>query len=242
MSNPEATTTATAGDASTTTTASTTTAAAAATDSKTTTASGEGEGQGTAGTTATDATKANADDGKDAGTKKDEAQAPAGAPEAYAAFELPEGYVLEGERADRATALFKAKNLSQADAQDLINEFVKADSENRSMLTEMLEAQTAKRIEDWGTETKQQLGDKYVETLAAAKRAVVAYEPDMNGPAHKAFNELGWGNHPELVKMIAFFGKRITGDSLEGVGGDGAGNGSPGTSIEERMYPGMVKK
>lgn len=216
------------------------TAAAANPDPAKATVPGEGEGKGAdakAGDAAApdEAAKAAADKAAaDAKTAEDKAKAAAGAPEAYAAFQLPEGYVLEGERATQATALFKELNLPQAQAQKLIDAFVKADGENASLLTEMIEGERAKQVEDWGTQTKAALGDKYDVTVADARRAIVAIEPDKAGPLHTAFNELGWGNHPELVKAFAFFGKRITGDSMEGLGGETAQGRHASTA--EKLY------
>lgn len=219
-------------------------AAAAAPDPTKATAPAVGEGKGTevkAGdAVATDeAAKAAADQAAaDAKAAEDKAKQAAGAPEAYEAFTLPEGYTLEGDRAERASTLFKELNLPQAQAQKLVDAFCQADGENRSLLSEVIEGERAKQVEIWGAQTKESLGDKYDETVAAAQLAVVAIEPDKNGPLHQAFNDLGWGNHPQLVAAFAFFGKRIGGDSMKGMGGDAVG--AEGKTLAQRMYPNMT--
>src|SRR6266403_806691 len=54
-------------------------------------------------------------------TAEPKPEAPAGAPEAYSDFTLPEGVKLEGETLKSATDLFKALNLPQDGAQRLVD-------------------------------------------------------------------------------------------------------------------------
>src|SRR5262249_30940575 len=53
----------------------------------------------------------------------------AGAPETYADFKLPEGYELDKEVAAEAGGLFKGMNLSQVDAQKLVDFYFKQTQE-----------------------------------------------------------------------------------------------------------------
>src|SRR6266403_979628 len=54
-------------------------------------------------------------------TAEPKPEAPAGAPEAYSDFTLPEGVKLEGETLKAATARFKELGLPQANAQRLVD-------------------------------------------------------------------------------------------------------------------------
>jgi hypothetical protein len=193
---------------------------AAETDSETATEQVEGEAQGEA---------------KDDGEGGEEAAN--GAPEKYEAFTLPEGYALEGERLDKATGLFKELNLSQEQGQKLVDAFVAADSENRSMLDELREAETAKRIESWGKEAREQFGKDYDAAVADARKAVTAVKSEA---LDKAFNEHGWGNHPELIRAFAYFGRLVGGSQMDGMEGQTAGEGQP-EDARKRWYPDLAK-
>lgn len=217
-----------------------TTAAVAKPETGTTTASDPGKGQGEADTAA--GTKAADTKATDAEGKKPEADADKGktddkgasAPESYEAFTVPEGFTLEGDRLSTATEFFKANNWTQEQAQQAIDLYTQMAGEDADALTVALEAQRTQQIEQWGTEAKAELGDKYDETVGYARTAVQA----VNDPAlTKAFDEIGWGNHPALIKAFAFFGKLARDSSVDGIGGATA-NGAP-KSLAERMYPNM---
>src|SRR5258708_4608855 len=52
------------------------------------------------------------------------AQTPTGAPETYADFKVPDGYTLDADVAKEATTIFKALNLGQDQAQQLVDFYV----------------------------------------------------------------------------------------------------------------------
>ena len=154
-----------------------------------------------------------------------------GAPDAYEGFTLPEGYTLDGERLEMTQALFKDVGLTQANAQKLIDAFVKVDGENQGAVKVLLEQERAQKVEQWATQTKSALGDKYGETTALAKTAVNAIgDPDLL----EAFNTEGWGDHPALVKAFAFFGKLARDSSTDGLGG-ATGSARP-KNIADRLF------
>lgn len=170
---------------------------------------------------------------QDASKPEGEGNDTAGAPEAYEAFTLPEGYALDGERLEYTQTIFKDVGLNQANAQKLIDAFVKVDGENQGAVKALLEQQQAKQVEQWGVEAKQQLGDKYEETLGLAKTAVQAInDPEVT----KAFDELGWGNHPAMVRAFAFFGKLGRDSSTDGLGGSTT---SAAKSAAAKLWPGL---
>lgn len=159
-----------------------------------------------------------------------------GAPEAYAAFNLPEGLALEGERLESANSAFKALGLSQDQAQGLVDLYAKLQGEDTSAFTQMLESQRVQQIETWGTEAKQQFGDKYEQTVGLARTAVQhCDDPELT----EAFNTLGWGNHPVMIRTFAKFGEFLRGSKIDGLDGSTGGGGEK--SLAERMYPGLTR-
>ncbi len=150
-----------------------------------------------------------------------------GAPEQYEAFKVAEGFKLEGERLAGAQALFKELNLTQPQAQRLVDEFTKLAGEDGSAIAAALEQQRVQQVEQWGQDTKAELGDKYDETIGLARTAVQAVnDPELVN----AFNDQGWGNHPRLVRAFAFFGQFLRDSKVDGLGGgtsDGPGANDP---------------
>lgn len=160
--------------------------------------------------------------GGEGGNKQDgkpDGEAPTGAPEAYAAFTLPDGVSLEDERLELANTTFKGLNLSQEQAQGLIDMYVKLQGEDAGSITQLLMDQRVQQTEQWGADAKQQLGGKYEETVGLARTAV----QHLNDPElTKAFNEQGWGNHPSLIKAFGKFGAYLRDSNVDGLGGNTA--------------------
>lgn len=197
-------------------------------DERTATAPEVPDGQGNGDTPA-----ASAEDKTGDGQEPSTAE---GAPEAYTAFDLPEGYVLEGDRLAKATEFFKTQNMTQAQAQDAVRLFVEMDQGNAATLQasmpQAIEQHREQLKEKWLTEAKAEFGDKYEGMLQQAYLAVQATGSEN---LKEAFNEHGWGNHPELIRAFAHFG------SLLGEKGMDTGkSGEPPArelSLEQRMYP-----
>lgn len=239
----ESTDTTNAGATSTETPASTSTAATADTTSTTATDAGAGQGQGEAGTTTDTATATNAE-GKAEGDGKEGEQGEKvelhGAPEAYESFALPDGYALEGERLEQTVALFKELNLSQAGAQKAIDAFVKADSENRSVLTDAIEGVRAQRIEQWGEDSRKEYGANY-DAIVGDARAGVKWAQEHRPNILKTFEDEGWGNNPDALWVFAKLGELTKGSSMDGASSEQNASGEP-LPLEARMYPNMTPK
>lgn len=163
------------------------------------TTEGEGEGQAAAAAETTEGD----------GPKEGEQQ---GAPEAYTEFTVPEGYTLDGERLEQTQALFKELGLSQDKAQKLIDRYCSIDTENAANLTKAAEAARAQQIDAWGQQAKTELGDKYDATVAHARLAVQTLGDEA---AIEAFDTLGWGNHPALIRMLGKAGELLGEGSME---------------------------
>lgn len=193
----------------------------------------DGSGQGGEHAADTAADKTTEGDGP-----KDDTAA-AGAPETYADFTLPEGYELTGERLEQAQSMFKDLNLTQEQAQKLVDRYVTLDGENATARQKVLDDARDQRIEQWGSESRSELGDKYDATVEQARYAVQT----INDPKLKeAFDAEGWGNHPSLIKAFAFFGAMLKESPMDGVGGNNArgqsaSTGDPEQDRANRMYP-----
>lgn len=182
-----------------------------------------------------DAPKTDGEDGTGDGQKKtDEAPVLTGAPEAYADYTLPEGFALEGERKEAAESFFREANMSQAGAQRAIDMFTKLVSEDAAVQQQAMEAAVAQQRDDWAKQAKTELGDKYDAEVAFATTAVHATQ---NPKLIEAFNEQGWGNHPELIKAFAMFGKMMRDSPVDGIGT--GGSEKPAAKPWNAMYPDM---
>lgn len=157
------------------------------------------------------------------------------APEQYGQFNLPEGFTLEGDRLGAATQFFKAKGWTQEQAQEAVDLYTQMAGQDAAAMQQAMEAQRLQQIEQWGTETKQQLGAKYDETVGLATTAVKAInDPELT----KAFNEQGWGNHPAMVNAFAFMGRFLRDSKIDGLGGTTASGPSASSDPKSILYGG----
>ncbi|KRG52703.1 hypothetical protein [Stenotrophomonas beteli] len=157
------------------------------------------------------------------------------APEQYGQFNLPEGFTLEGDRLGAATQFFKAKGWTQEQAQEAVDLYTQMAGQDAAAMQQAVEAQRLQQIEQWGTETKQQLGAKYDETVGLATTAVKAInDPELT----KAFNEQGWGNHPAMVNAFAFMGRFLRDSKIDGLGGTTASGPSASSDPKSILYGG----
>ena len=160
------------------------------------------------------------------------AEKPTGAPEAYAAFTVPEGFTLDQALVDQFAPLFKESNLSQEAAQKLVDAYAssqKASAEAQSKAAE----EGAKQLQaDWVKEFKADPefgGANEAKSLKDANRAFEA----LATPAEiTAIREFGLLNYPPLVRILARAG------ALMGESGTFHSGGSPETrkSDEEVFY------
>lgn len=136
------------------------------------------------------------------------ATAPAGAPEQYEAFKLPDGNAALGKETLSAfESVARELNLPQDKAQLVIDKLAPA-----------MQAQNAAAFEqaktEWAgasTSDKEFGGEKLSENLAVAKKAVDQFaSPDLR----KLLESSGFGNHPEVVRLFYRVGKQISEDGF----------------------------
>jgi hypothetical protein len=168
--------------------------------------------------------KANADkantEGKDGKQPADPKDKPAGAPEKYEDFKLPEGVVIPDEVKGEYLNLFKEANLTQEAAQKLIDFQIGVEKKAADALTKHWDATHAtwkKAI----TEDKDFGGEKFKESLALAKAALASEFADPE--LAEALEVTGAGNNPAVFRLLARLGKAVSDDKLVPAGkGKGA--------------------
>lgn len=208
MTDTTTTTTATAGETGTT-------AAAATTDSTTTTASGTGEASGTTSTTSTDTTTA------------------ATTPVEYAAFKLPDGYTLDGERLTALKDFAKANNWTQEQAQAAVDKHIE-------MSEAGLAASRDAKVVAWADQSRAEFGANF-ETIKADAIAGRDYAMKQRPNILDTFEREGWGSNPDALWLFAEVNRLAKGSSMQGLGNETASTPAPAKSPQSVLYPNEAK-
>lgn len=150
---------------------------------------------------------------EDGEAKKDtdsQADTSESAPESYTDFTFPEGTEVNADAVAEASTLFKEMDLSQAQAQKLV------DLQSKMQQSEMGKTQEAwvKMTEDWKKESKidKEFGGALLnESLTKMKLAINAFGNDK----FKEMLEItGVGNHPEMLRFLVNTGKIVSDDAI----------------------------
>ena len=137
-----------------------------------------------------------------------EEEANAGAPEAYETFTMPEGYTLEGELAEEVHGLFKELNLSQKNAQKLVDYFTKRDLDRREGELNAL----AEKRRAWRAELRQRPGFAAERALAQKGMRAVVQTPE----EAELFRDSWLSDHPLIFGLFAKIGRLVAEDSFDG--------------------------
>ena len=130
-----------------------------------------------------------------------------GAPEQYEAFKNPEGLELDPGALDSFSEVAKELNLSQDDAQKVID---KVSPVMAAKQQEVLTGLKTQWVKDTSSD-KEFGGDKLTENLGMAKRALDTFgTPELT----TLLNETGLGNHPEVIRAFYRAGKAISEDGF----------------------------
>lgn len=140
--------------------------------------------------------------------EKDE-QKPEGAPEKYE-FQAGEGVELDAEALKDFEPVARDLNLTNEQAQKLVDAYPKILAGVQQRQTEAWQAQT----EQWAADVKADKevgGDKLTANLSAAQRALDQFgTPELR----EYLDGTGLGNHPELVKAFIKVGKAMSEDGV----------------------------
>lgn len=153
--------------------------------------------------------KEESDEGEKTGESKD--QETGEAPEAYEAFTIPEGLVMNEALLEKAGPVFKELGLTQEQAQRLVD--LQAEGEVARM-----EAWSAQQTE-WreAAVTDPEVGGKNQEEHAANVKMAIKFFKAIGTPELAALlNESGLGNHVELIRVGMRGQKAIGDDTITG--------------------------
>ena len=155
-----------------------------------------------------------------------------GAPETYADFDLPEGFQMNSEYMAGLTSVLKELNVSQANAQKLIDfhvSQVQAGEGNRVDSLNQLKA-------EWLGDTKKDAeigGDNFEQSANDARAAVEKF----GTPELKALlRDTGIGNNPEIIRVFSKIGKLMRED-VPGDISDDITNSPEKKSTLDILYP-----
>ena len=190
--------------------------------------------------TKTPETKA-ADAPKDGKSLLNEKSPETGAPDKYADFKVPEGFTLDGEVASEASAIFKETNLTQADAQKLVDFYVK---HTKQAFEAPFNAYLEKR-QEWRDQINADPtigGSKLNGVKVSIGRLIDSFGDAKVAEAFReAMDFTGAGDNPAVVRGLFELSKRLTeGTAVRGNGPATTGMREPGQgvpSVAQAMYP-----
>jgi len=131
---------------------------------------------------------------------------PEGAPDAYE-FVPPEGHVLDDGVIGKFSEVAKELNLSQTNAQKVLDVMAPAIAERQQAALQTMTAEWA----DSARADKEFGGDKLDENLAIARTAMEKFAtPEFR----TLLNDTGLGNHPEVLRVFVRAGKAISPDTV----------------------------
>ena len=158
-------------------------------------------------------------DGKKEENKEDK---PAGAPEKYEAFTVPEGFKIEDSAVKEFGDLARELNLTQEAAQKLVDYQVKFQQANYARLDEL----NKKQSEEWAAETMKSFKK---EDLADARRGFKSAPKEVQ----QMLATCGFDNHKAFVDFFMRVGKSLKEDKFE----TGKGRGGSDKTTANVIYP-----
>ena len=119
---------------------------------------------------------------------------------------MPEGFTLEGEMKEKVTGLFRELNLSQENAQKLIDYATERDLANREAMLNDLAA----RRKEWRSTLRAR--PNFEADLALARKGMKALVQTPEGA--ELFKDSWMSDHPAVFDMFVRAGKLVAEDSL----------------------------
>jgi hypothetical protein len=164
-----------------------------------------------------------------------------GAPVEYAQFTVPDGYELDAGVAKEASSIFKTMNLSQAQAQQLVDFYTQKTTESANQPYQAWNEMQ----EQWVKEVKAdpQLGPKLNEVKTTIARAIDGLgDPKLAASFREAMDFTGAGNNPAFIKAFYKLAQMVTeGGHVAGTGPSPQGQRRQGEtpSAARAMYPNL---
>lgn len=164
-------------------------------------------------------------------------------PETYAAFNVPEGYILDEEVAKEAGALFKKRGLTQAEAQEFVDFYVAKTNDAVNAPYEVWRQTQA----DWVKQVKSDpfLGPRLPQVTSTISKGIdliAQGNPKLADSFRQVMDFTGAGNHPAFIRMFYEMAARLTeGGHVAGKGPSPAGQKREGAmpTAAQAMYPNL---
>lgn len=172
-------------------------------------------------------------------------EAPAGAPEKYADFKLPEGYQFDAAELTKATTLFKEMNLSQDQAQKLVDHY----AENNLQAAQAPYKAWADLQKQWTTEIGNRFpGEKGSQIKGMISNVIdTVLSPSLAKNFRTALNLTGAGSNPDIVEALSIMLKPLSeGTPVRGNGPTKPSQSDPSKSdgplsAADAIYPHLRK-
>jgi len=185
-----------------------------------------------------------APEGKTLLTEKD--TAPTGAPEKYEDFKAPDGWADKGWELDKeilteASPLFKELNLSQDQAQKLVDFY----AQTSAKASEASANSVIQQNEEWVKAVKAdpEIGPRLATVKATVSKAIDSLGPELGSAFREAMDYTGVGNHPAFIKAFYKLAQRLTeGSHVAGKGPSEHGQTNPARapkSAASALYPNL---
>jgi hypothetical protein len=184
--------------------------------------------------------KPEAKDDKSLLNKDGKKEEPKGAPEKYADFVVPEGYVLDKEVAGKASAIFKDLGLNQTQAQSLVD-FYAAQTKEAAEAPYKAWVDMNKQWQD-SLKADPEIGSKLDEVKTTVSRALDSLGDQKLAQDFREVMDLtGAGNHPAFAKVFYKLAQAVTeGKHVSGKSPSAFGQKAPGdkpASAAGAMWP-----
>lgn len=164
-----------------------------------------------------------------------------GAPEAYATWNVPEGFQLDETVSKEIGGIFKGMNLSQEQGQRLVDFYTAKTAESANQPYQVWQ----ETQEQWVKEVKadREIGHKLNEVKTTISRAIDGLnDPKLAASFREAMDFTGAGNNPAFIKAFYKLAQMVTeGGHVAGSGPSAAGQRRAGEvpSAAQAMYPNL---
>jgi hypothetical protein len=173
---------------------------------------------------------------------KPEAKAPAGAPEAYTEFKVPEGFALDETVSKEASALFKSSGLNQEQAQAFVDFYT---AKTKEAFDAPYNAWRDTQ-EKWVNEIKadSEIGGKLDSVKATISKAIDGLgDTKLANDFREAMDFTGAGNNPAFIRAFYRLAQKVTeGGAVTGRGPSPLGQKEPGAgppSVAAALFPNL---
>ena len=166
-----------------------------------------------------------------------------GAPATYADFTVPEGFTLDKEVVGEASALFKESNLTQAQAQKLVDFYVRRTKESHDAPFDAWRDTQDRWAQEINSDPEIG-GSKLQGTRASIGKLLDSLgDTKLTNSFREVMDFTGAGNHPVVIKLLTRIAQRLTeGGPVRGSGPSPDGMRRPGEgapSAAQAIYPNL---